>query len=205
MGRAGSCCRRRCSTAQGAIGEQQQFASVFWDNLREHVDRVCARNAPPVVPSSSASGAFTPGSSIMAVLPDTQVYTLQQPELFDTQTSFIRNNQKRLDIQFVVNLGDSHAEQHRRVEWQRAVSSMSMLNGVVPYAIVPGNHDYWPIGDASTRDTLLNEYFSYESSRRSARSAAPTNRASSTTAITCSRSAAATSYCSRSSGDRATR
>jgi hypothetical protein len=32
----------------------------------------------------------------------------------------------------------------------------------VPCAIAPGNHDYGPNGDASTRDTLFNEYFPYD-------------------------------------------
>ena len=34
-----------------------------------------------------------------------------------------------------------------------------MLDGHVPYAIVPGNHDIGPNGRAGTRDTLLNEFF----------------------------------------------
>ena len=146
---------------EGASADQQQFATAFWDNLREHVDGVCARVAPAVRISSAAAGAFTPGSSMMAVLPDTQIYSLQLPGLFDAQTGFIRNNQKRLDIQFVVNLGDI-TDQNTIVEWQRAAEAMSLLNGVVPYAIMGGNHDYGPSGNASTRDTYLNDYFSYD-------------------------------------------
>jgi hypothetical protein len=37
-----------------------------------------------------------------------------------------------------------------------------LLNGAVPYAIVPGNHDYGPSGDSSTRDSSFNDYFSYD-------------------------------------------
>ena len=32
----------------------------------------------------------------------------------------------------------------------------SLLDGQVPYAICPGNHDYGPSGNASTRDSLFN-------------------------------------------------
>lgn len=146
---------------ENTSGDQQQFARVFWGNLHEHVGAVCAREAPAVVPSSAASGAFTPGSSILAVLPDTQMYALEQPALFNAQTAFIRANRQRLDIQFVVNLGDI-TNNNSTLQWQRAVTAVSMLDGVVPYALVAGNHDYGPIGDASTRDTLLNDFFSYD-------------------------------------------
>ena len=39
---------------------------------------------------------------------------------------------------------------------------MSILDGVVPYAIAPGNHDFGPGGNAKTRDTLMNEYFPFD-------------------------------------------
>ena len=40
-----------------------------------------------------------------------------------------------------------------------AKAAMARLHGVVPYAIVPGNHDYGPGGNSATRDTFFNEYF----------------------------------------------
>jgi len=39
-------------------------------------------------------------------------------------------------------------------------------DGGVPYVLVPGNHDYGPSGDASTRDTLLNDYFRFDEAAR---------------------------------------
>jgi 3',5'-cyclic AMP phosphodiesterase CpdA len=36
---------------------------------------------------------------------------------------------------------------------------MALLDGHIPYAFVAGNHDYGPGGNASTRDTFLNDYF----------------------------------------------
>jgi hypothetical protein len=50
----------------------------------------------------------------------------------------------------------------RERDWEYARDAMSIIDGVVPYALVPGNHDYGPSGDASSRETHLNEYFKYD-------------------------------------------
>jgi 3',5'-cyclic AMP phosphodiesterase CpdA len=42
-----------------------------------------------------------------------------------------------------------------------------LLDGVAPLALVPGNHDYGPNGNASTRDTPLNRHFDFEQVRAS--------------------------------------
>jgi hypothetical protein len=102
-----------------------------------------------------------PGSWTLAVLPDTQVYSLRYPGLFYAQTGWIARNHDRLNIKYVLQLGDVVNNNTHR-EWRNAREAMSLLDGVVPYAICPGNHDYGPSGDASTRDTLLNDYFPYD-------------------------------------------
>jgi len=38
---------------------------------------------------------------------------------------------------------------------------MTLMDGVVPYAFCPGNHDYGPSGDATTRESGMNEYLPY--------------------------------------------
>jgi len=63
----------------------------------------------------------------------------------------------------VLHLGDI-TNNNTESEWERAAESMQLLDGVIPYALVGGNHDYGPSGDASTRETLLNKYFPYEKS-----------------------------------------
>lgn len=120
-------------------------------------DGAAGSGAPP----PSGPNGVTQGSSVLSVLPDTQIYAEQYPELFDAQTSFLRANAESLDIRYVVHLGDI-TNRNTPLEWERAAAAMSRLEGVVPYAIVPGNHDYGPAGNASTRDTLLNDYFSYQ-------------------------------------------
>ena len=59
------------------------------------------------------------------------------------------------------HLGDI-VNQNTPLEWERAAEAMWLLEGIVPYALVTGNHDVGPSGNAANRDTLLNQYFSYD-------------------------------------------
>jgi 3',5'-cyclic AMP phosphodiesterase CpdA len=108
----------------------------------------------PGVPGFAA-GAFT-----LALLPDTQYYSLSYPDTYLAQTSWIAANVQRLQIPYVLHLGDI-VDQNSPLEWQRATQAMAELDGLVPYTVAPGNHDLGMAGSAGTRDTLLNQYFSY--------------------------------------------
>ena len=99
----------------------------------------------------------------VVVLPDTQMYTTDKfydLDLFSVQTEWIVANEEALNIKFVLHEGDLV---HRvpptpdnLEEWARAEYSMSLLDGFVPYAIAPGNHD----GLGRSRDAVeLNDYF----------------------------------------------
>lgn len=140
------------------------FASTFFANLHTHVHNVCLRRTPAlqITPTMTAA-TFTPGSWKLAVLPDTQVYSLRFPGLFTAQTGWISANVEALDIRYVIHLGDI-VNNNTAFEWARARDAMSLLDGRVPVALVPGNHDYGPSGDASTRESLLNEYFDFDTS-----------------------------------------
>jgi 3',5'-cyclic AMP phosphodiesterase CpdA len=89
------------------------------------------------------------------------MYAESYPGLFYSQTSWIVLNKKRLDIKYVLQLGDI-TNRNTREQWKVARESMSLLHGVVPYAIAPGNHDFGPGGNAKTRETFFNEYFPFE-------------------------------------------
>jgi len=142
--------------------QQEAFIAGFFANLAAHVEGVCVRQTAPLRPTPPPQSlAFTAGSVTFAVLPDTQVYSLRYPGVFDVQTHWIARNAEALNIAYVFHLGDI-VNNNSDLEWQRARSSMSLLDGWVPYGLVPGNHDYGPSGDASTRDTLLNHYFPFE-------------------------------------------
>lgn len=101
-------------------------------------------------PMPSDSDSFT-----LVALPDTQIYTENYPEVFDSQTQWIVGNVDDLNIAFVTHLGDIVQSDNNETEWQNADSSMSLLDGVVPWGILPGNHDM----DSNGVATLYNQYF----------------------------------------------
>jgi hypothetical protein len=102
----------------------------------------------------------------IVLLPDTQFYTYQKVaegeklgEIFDAQTQWILDHETDLNIAFVAHLGDI-TEQSETSEWNRAKSSMSLLDNVVPYVTVIGNHDYYYIrGSMSRISNLYNQTF----------------------------------------------
>ena len=120
-------------------------------------------------------------SFTLAVLPDTQFYCDTRLKLskkwgngdlrryFFDQTRWVRENQKRLNIAFLVHEGDI-VQADAPEEWAIAKEAMSILDGKVPYCLCLGNHDmgfqksnnkYG--GDiAVNRTTHFNEYFPRE-------------------------------------------
>lgn len=138
-----------------------EFNRHFFANLLGRTRKTCLReNEALELDGGPLEDAFEPGSFTLAVLPDTQLYSLKFPGLFTTQTAFIAANAQKLDIRYVIHLGDI-VDNNTPIEWKHAHAAMSLLDGVVPYVLVPGNHDYGPSGNASTRDTLFNNYFRY--------------------------------------------
>ena len=101
---------------------------------------------------------LAPGSWTIVVLPDTQVYSASYPDLFKDQARWIIENRVRHNIKYVLHLGDL-TNNNTTNQWANAQAAMSMLDGVVPYAFVPGNHDYGPNGGTADRSTFLNQYF----------------------------------------------
>ena len=101
------------------------------------------------------------GSFMIVALPDTQVYAMR-PRLnqhFHNQTKWIAENAERLNIKFVVHEGDI-TNNNTPEQWEVAQTAMQRLEGKVPYALAPGNHDYGKNGSSADRGTLLNDYFS---------------------------------------------
>ena len=145
----------------GSSPERPLFRQIFFTNLLSYVTSVCQRNTAPlnITPSSSGTG-FQNGSYTFAVLPDTQVYALLYPGIYDAQTGWIAANAKKRNIVYVFQLGDI-TNNNTPPEWQHAIDAFSLIDNIVPYAIVPGNHDYGPSGNAADRTTLMNDYFSY--------------------------------------------
>jgi len=144
-----------------ASPERPLFRKTFFANLLPYVTSVCQRRTTPLN-ISHTGGTEGPGVGgyTFAVLPDTQVYSLLYPGLFNAQTGWIAANAKRRNIVYVFGLGDI-TNNNTPVEWRNAADALSLLDGVVPYAVIPGNHDYGPSGDASNRVTLMNDYLPF--------------------------------------------
>ena len=141
--------------------ERDRFNQAFFRNLYQHARNVCRRQTVALHITPSSSQTFAEGSFMLAVLPDTQVYSLLYPGIYTAQTAWIAANIQNRRIPYVLHLGDI-VDTNTPTEWQRAAESMRLLEGLVPYALATGNHDYGPAGNAINRDTLLNQYFSYE-------------------------------------------
>jgi 3',5'-cyclic AMP phosphodiesterase CpdA len=112
-------------------------------------DAVLVAGEPPKL----SEGGFT-----IAVLPDTQNYSENFPATYLSQTQWIVDNQRARNIAFVLHLGDI-TNNNAAAEWENADRAMELLDGKLPYAMVPGNHDYSDKGRCSDRTTLLNDYF----------------------------------------------
>lgn len=86
-------------------------------------------------------------------LPDTQHYSQSYPAIFTSQTQWIKDNKAARNIVFVTHEGDIVQNASVNSEWVAANQSMSILDGVVPYGMAPGNHD--------EPSTLYNTFFPY--------------------------------------------
>jgi hypothetical protein len=89
------------------------------------------------------------------VLPDTQYYHGKNSWIFENQTKWIVENKEVLNIVFVTHLGDLVDDYESIDEWKNANSSMSILDEVIPYGVLPGNHD--GLEDGSN----LTNYYKY--------------------------------------------
>lgn len=118
--------------------------------------------AVPATPFDAPAGAWT-----LVALPDTQGYSMKYPKVYMRQTEWIVKNKKSHNILFVLHEGDI-VDKNLDEQWRNARAAMSVLNkGGVPYALVPGNHDY--DYKEPGRRTLLNKYFNdadYKSSEK---------------------------------------
>ena len=108
-----------------------------------------------LVPSLATADAppFVPCSWTLVILPDTQYYSKSHPDIYTSQTQWIRDNVTARNIKYVIHEGDV-TDNNSDAQWLNAVSSMSLLDGAVPYAMVPGNHDV-----SGNRVSQLSERF----------------------------------------------
>ncbi|GLK86115.1 Ig-like domain-containing protein [Ancylobacter defluvii] len=97
----------------------------------------------------------------IAVLPDTQDYVFPGAgqQIFNGMTQWLADNAEMLNLRFVTSVGDVTSG-NTASEWAIAKEAFEKLNGVVPYAMLPGNHDQG--GGASNYTSLQSQYFGVE-------------------------------------------
>jgi hypothetical protein len=105
-----------------------------------------------------AEPAFPATTATVVVLPDTQYYAHYYPQTFPTQTNWILQQQARRNVAVVLHVGDIVDDPFVVGEWNVAGSAMRLLDGKLPYVLVPGNHDM-----GYDRATPIDEYFSPDS------------------------------------------
>jgi 3',5'-cyclic AMP phosphodiesterase CpdA len=110
---------------------------------------------------SDAPLPFVEGSFTIVALPDTQKYCRLYPKHFYNQTQWIAANKEKYNIAFVAHLGDI-TDNNVPEQWTVARKAMHTLDGVVPYSLLPGNHDFGLNGKADSRSSFLTEYFSVD-------------------------------------------
>jgi hypothetical protein len=103
----------------------------------------------------------------LAVLPDTQIYTRYYPDIFESQTRWIRRNRVRDNIVYVLHEGDI-TDTNSETEWKSAARSIGLLDGYVPYALSVGNHDVSGVLGTTRDSARFNSYFPHEEISRRA-------------------------------------
>lgn len=104
-----------------------------------------------------------PGDELtVAILPDTQYYAKSYPEVYMRMAEWLAQNAADEGIAFALHVGDI-TDDNARDQWQAARDAHSLLDGVLPYVLSVGNHDYAASGLVADRGTtLVNEYWSVE-------------------------------------------
>lgn len=110
-------------------------------------------------------GTVIEGDYSFIILPDTQRMAKLNPDDLIQMSEWIIENKAKYNIKFVIHLGDltdgGAAYPTQETMFVSAGIAMKMLDGILPYSLVLGNHDY---DDelAMSRDTIyFNRTFNY--------------------------------------------
>lgn len=120
---------------------------------------ICAAAALAATGCGAAAAHVGDDSFTIVVLPDTQYYARSYPDILDAQVRWIASQHDRAGIALVAHEGDI-VDADDPAQWRRAADSLHALDGVVPYVLSAGNHDYRRVGTHIERTTSINAYFS---------------------------------------------
>lgn len=82
-----------------------------------------------------------PDNFSIIVLPDTQYYAEQHPDIFEDQVRWILEEADLRNIAIVLHEGDIVEHHDQQSEWAVADEMLGRLAGELRYAVLPGNHD----------------------------------------------------------------
>jgi len=107
------------------------------------------------IPAAAAPkpAAKTPAEFTIVFIPDTQNYVQKFPATYLAQTKWIKDVAARRNIKFAIHLGDIVQNPAQETEWKVADRAHKVLDGNVPYSMLPGNHD------GHKQPVLFNKYF----------------------------------------------
>lgn len=133
-----------------------------------------AKNANVTATFAGTASVGPDEAFTLVFLPDTQSYVCSvcrdndsdadrwRPEIFRAQTQWVANNAASENIAFVANGGDIIEKADRLEEWQIADAAYDMIGGVVPYSVIPGDHDYYPEEYRDGDTTYYRQFFGAE-------------------------------------------
>ncbi len=151
-------------------GEDQVFPSLGMDAGTD-ATATDSGMSPVDVGSASIDGGAAPvqPTASIIVLPDTQYYTYSEDSgfyntapnsapdhagVFGEQTTWILAQRAKLNINVVLHVGDIVDSPSDPGQWNIAGAAMHTLDRIIPYVVVPGNHD-----EDRNRQGLTDSYF----------------------------------------------
>lgn len=101
----------------------------------------------------------TQGFSIV-VIPDTQkMIEVSSNTMTRQMIDWVVQQRDSRNIEFVTHVGDVVEHGSSSAEWQRADEALDQLDGVVPYSVGVGNHDYAEIWNKCSSTANYANYF----------------------------------------------
>lgn len=102
-----------------------------------------------------------PGGWTLVVFPDPQQYTSTRNfPLIEIVMNWLVASREKLNIRQVVCVGDLVNANKSPEQWAFSSKAFAILDGVYPYALCLGNHDYGgPKVTGNTRETSFNDHY----------------------------------------------
>ncbi len=150
------------TTSAGSLVADGHRATVSVPDGVDRLEVTVARAALPEQPATTEIAVRTGLTEpfTIAMLPDAQNMTQfedRAPQFVEVVDWIVESRDAR-NIEFVTQVGDVVAWADREAEWARARDALDRLDGVVPYSVALGDHEYFPeeYKDGSVANYLAN-------------------------------------------------